>query len=173
MRRTIALFLTLLLLWGLLAELNHSLTGFRVYIFGGALFVVYAALNLPMRSGLATSLLAGLVCDANTPVAFGTHFLLFAAAHVTVFHVRDRVPRDDNLAAIFVVLLTNLALFLMLSFAQIHRSPAPAAVWPRLFADLLCSQIFLTLITPWFFALQGRTLKLVDSFATVYEHRAR
>ena len=77
-----------------------------------------------------------------------------------MFHIRDRVPRDDNIAAIIVVLLTNLALFLVFSFGQIHGSPAPAAVWPRLIADLVCSQVFLALVTPWFFALQARTLVL-------------
>jgi rod shape-determining protein MreD len=86
--------------------------------------------------------------------------LLFATAHVTLFHIRDRVPRDDNISAIVVVLLTNLALFLAFSFTQIHDSPAPAAIWPRLIADLVCSQIFLVLVTPWFFALQAGALAL-------------
>jgi rod shape-determining protein MreD len=105
-------------------------------------------------------MLGGLICDANAPVVFGTHMLLFAAAHVTLFHLRDRVPRDDNVSAIVVVLLTNLALFLVFSFTQIHDSPAPAAVWPRLIADLVCSQLFLVIVTPWFFALQAGALAL-------------
>lgn len=160
MRRALVLFATTILLWGLVTQLNHALAGLRVYVFAGALFVAFAALTQPRRSGLAASLLAGLVCDANTPVVFGTHMLLFAAAHATLFHVRDRVAREDNLSAIFVVLLTNLALFLVFSFTQIHASPAPAAMWPRLFADLLCSQVFLAVVTPWFFALQARALEL-------------
>ena len=51
-----------------------------------------------------------------------------------------------------------LALFLAFSFTQIHDSPAPATVWPRLIADLVCSQLFLVLVTPWFFALQAGAL---------------
>jgi cell shape-determining protein MreD len=160
MRRTLTLFATSLVLWMIVAQLNHALTGVRVYLFAGGLFVAFAALTQPARAGLAASLLAGLVCDANAPVAFGTHVLLFAAAHLTIFHVRDRVPRDDNIGAVIVVLLSNLALFLVFSFGQIHGSPAPAAVWPRLIADLLGSQIFLVLVTPWFFALQARALRL-------------
>ena len=39
-------------------------------------------------------------------------------------------------------------------------TPAPAAIWPRLIVDLLCSQVFLVLIAPWFFALQTRALTL-------------
>ncbi len=160
MRRSLTLFGTLLLLWAIVAQANHALTALRVYLFAGSLFIAYAALTQPRGPGLAASLLGGLICDANAPVAFGTHVLLFAAAHLTVFHIRDRVPRDDNIAAIIVVLLTNLALFLVFSFGQIHGSPAPAAVWPRLIADLVCSQVFLALVTPWFFALQARTLVL-------------
>ncbi len=160
MRRTLLLFATLVVLWTIVGQLNHAISGLRIYLFTGGLFVAYAALTQPRSSGLAASLLGGLMCDANSPVIFGTHTLLFAAAHVTVFHVRDRVPRDDNIAAIIVVLLSNLALFLVFSFTQIHGSPAPAAVWPRLIADLVCSQLFLVLVTPWFFALQTRTLTL-------------
>lgn len=162
MRRTLILFLSLLLLWALVTQLNDALSAWRIYLFAGGLFVAFAALTQPRRSGLAASLLGGLLCDANTPVAFGTHLLLFAAAHVTLFHVRDRVPRDDNTSAIVVVLLTNLALFLLVSFGQIHAAPAPAAVWPRLIADLVCSQLLLILITPWFFSLQAGALALAQ-----------
>jgi rod shape-determining protein MreD len=160
MRRTLTLFATLIILWTIVAQVNHALAENRVYLFAGGLFVAFAALTQPRRAGLVASVLGGLVCDANTPVIFGTHVLLFAAAHATLFRVRDRVPRDDNISAIIVVLLTNLALFLVFSFTQIHASPAPAAIWPRLISDLLCSQIFLALITPWFFALQVRSLAL-------------
>ena len=59
-----------------------------------------------------------------------------------------------------VALLVNLALFLALSFALVGRGPAPGAVWPRLILDLACSQVFLAIIAPWFFALQARSLVL-------------
>jgi rod shape-determining protein MreD len=160
MRRTLVLIGSLLLLWAIVAQLNDALTGLRLYVFAGGLFVAFAALTQPRRPGMIAVMLGGLICDANTPVIFGTHMLLFATAHVTLFHIRERVPRDDNVSAIVVVLLTNLALFLVFSFTQIHASPAPAALWPRLIADLVCSQLFLTLITPWFFALQAGALSL-------------
>ena len=67
MRRTLILFLALLVLWGVVTQVNHAVTGWRVYVFVGGLFVVYAALTQPLRPGLATSLLAGLVFDANAP----------------------------------------------------------------------------------------------------------
>ena len=170
MHRPLVLFVPLLLLWTILSELNHALSGLHLHVFAGGLFVVFAALHQPLRAGLAATLLAALVCDANTPVAFGTHLLLFAAAHVAIHRLRDRVPRADNIAATVVVLFTNLALFLLLSFTQLHSSPAPGAVWPRLIADLVASQLFLVLITPWFLALQDRALALVETFI---ELRAR
>jgi rod shape-determining protein MreD len=80
-----------------------------------------------------------------------------------VFHLRDRLPRDDTLARVIVALLANLALFLLFSFIQIARSPAPAVAWPRLIADLACSQVFLALVAPWFFALQLRAVSLAGS----------
>lgn len=161
MRRVAALFLTSLLLWSLVAQINHALGRVHMYLWVGGLFIAFAALTQAMRPGLIASLLAGLVCDATAPAdIFGTQTLLFAAAHVVVFNIRDRVPRDDTITRVVVALLSNLALFLAFSFTLIHRSPAPAAVWPRLFADLAVSQIFLALVAPWFFALQARTLVL-------------
>ena len=44
MRRTLILFLALLVLWGVVTQVNHAVTGWRVYVFVGGLFVVYAAL---------------------------------------------------------------------------------------------------------------------------------
>ena len=163
MRRTLTLFGTLVLLWAVIAELNHALAHWRVYVFAGALFVLFAALTQPMRPGLAATLLGGLMCDANSPVIFGTHLLLFAATHLIVFNLRDRVPRDDNISITIVALLANLALFLVFSLVQIPQSPAPAAIWPRLIMDLACSQILLVLITPWFIALQSRALVLTGA----------
>ncbi len=160
MRRTLALFASSLVLWTLVTQLNDALAGYRVYLFAGALFVTFAALTQPHGAGLAATMLGGFVCDAHAPVAFGLHAMLFAAAHLALFRIRDRVPRDDFVSAIVVVLLTNLALFLMFSFTQIHTVPLPGVTWPRLMVDLICSQVFLALITPWFFALQASTLRL-------------
>jgi rod shape-determining protein MreD len=122
--------------------------------------VVHAALQEPWRTGLVVTMFGGMLCDAVTPVWFGTHTLLFVAAHAVLSRLRERIPRDDAVASILVALLTNLALFLLFSFTQIHRSPAPAAAWTRLVMDLVCSQIFIVLITPWFLALQTRALVL-------------
>ena len=160
MRRSLALFLPLLILWFAVSEVNHAVTGLRIYVFVGSLFITFAALMRPLRAGVATAVFGGLVCDANSPVPFGTHVLLFTAADVVIFNLRDRLPREDTVARIFVALLANLALFLVFSFAQIGRSPVPAAAWTRLIADLVCSQFFLALIAPWFFALQTRALAL-------------
>ena len=160
MRRTLTLFATLIILWTVVTQLNHEISPLHVYLFTGGLFVAFAALTQPFRSGLLATALAGLVCDANTPVAFGTHVVLFGATHLILFRLRDRVPRDDTLSRVVVAVLANLGLFVVFSLLQILRHPAITANWPRLLFDLVCSQVFLALIAPWFFALQERTLVL-------------
>ncbi len=171
MRRIVIVFLTLLLLWVLVAQLNHSLSEAHVYLFVGGLFVAYSALALRLREGLIVSFLAGLLCDSAIPIEIGTsridfalahtHALLFAVAHLIVFKLRERIPREETTARVLVALFTNLGIFLLLSVAEIGRSPAPAAAWWRIAVDLLCSQIFLVLIAPWFFALQTKALELI------------
>ncbi|HVU32455.1 MAG TPA: hypothetical protein VHE61_03410 [Opitutaceae bacterium] len=160
MRRTLTLFLSLLVLWTVVTQLNHALTSMHIYLFTGALFVTFAALTQPFGSGFWASALAGLVFDANTPVAFGTHLLLFGATHVVLFRLRDRVPRNDTFTRVSVAVLANLVLFLVFSFVETIHSPAPAANWPRLLMDLVCSQVFLALVAPWAFALQARALEI-------------
>lgn len=161
MRRALVIAGALLLLWTVVAQANHSITGLHLYLFVGGLYVAFAALTQPLGPGLAASIMGGLWCDVTAPAGlFGTHALLFAAAHVSVFHVRDRIPRDETASRVVVALLTNLALFLVFSFSQVHLSPAPAEVWPRLLTDLVVSQLALSLLAPWFFALQARVLVL-------------
>lgn len=160
MVRCLVSILATVALWSVVGEINHSLAPFQFHLFAGGLAVTAAALVLPLRAGLTASFLGGLIFDASTPVAFGTHGLIFAAAHAVVFHLRDRLPRDDTTGRVVIALLANLGIFLVFSFIQISRSPAPAAAWPRLIVDLVASQIFLALACPWFFALQHRGLVL-------------
>lgn len=162
MLRVALIFLSTLLLWAVTAQLNHALAPWRLYVFVGALAVTLPALTFSLRGGLLASFAGGLLFDAVAPVAFGTHAVCFALTHVVVFNFRDRVPRDDTLSRVIIALFANLGLFLLFSFSQVTRSPAPASLWPRLFADLACSQICLALIGPWFFAIQARALALAD-----------
>jgi rod shape-determining protein MreD len=163
MRRFLAVVPTLLLLWVLVAEINHELAPAHVTLFAGGLFVTFTALTFPLGPGMASSLVAGLVLDAGAPVAFGTHALLFAAAHALLHDLRDRLPRDDTVGRVVIALLANFGLFMALSFLEVARSPMAAGAWPRLFADLLCSQVALALAGPWFFSLQHRTLVLAGA----------
>jgi hypothetical protein len=166
MRRLLILFATLVLLWTIVAQLNHALSSFagmRVYLFAGSLYLTFAALTQPLRPGLLSVILGGMICDANSPAdIFGSHTLLFMAGFFVVHNLRDRIPRDDTTGRIVVALLANLALFLAFSFSQVTRLPLPGAVWPRLLVDLVCSQAFVALVTPWFFALQSRALVLAQ-----------
>lgn len=167
--RSLLIFGTLLVLWLILSELNHALAPLHCYVWTGALYVTFAAIALPLRPGLIATILGGLICDATTPVPFGLHTLLFAVAHVVLFNLRDRVPREETAGRVLIALFANLALFLAFSFLQLTRWTSPAEAWPRLLFDLLCSQVLLALIAPWFFALQARTLTLVRSSSEPYE----
>ncbi len=160
MRRCLTLFICQVILWAIVTQLNHTLSGMRVHLFIGALFVTYAALTQPLASGLLATLLSGLVFDANTPVGFGTHMVLFAFTHVVVFGLRDRVPRNETLSRVVIAVLANLALFLVFAMTQMVNLPSTAAVWPRLLIELACSQVLVALIAPWFFALQTRALAI-------------
>jgi len=159
-RPALAMFATSVLLWAIAAQANHYLADAHVYLFLGGLMITRGALALPLGSGMAASLLAGCVCDANALVPFGTHALLFAAAHAVLFNLRDRLPHDETAGRVVIALFVNFALFMALSFIEIGRSPAPAAGWIRLFADLLVSQVVLAIAAPWFLALQDRAAEL-------------
>lgn len=171
MRAALVTFATLFLLWALVSQLNHALTGLGVYLWVGGLFVTHAVLVSSFRSGLLAAFLGGLLLDSTAPVAFGTHALLFAAAHALLFHLRDRVPRDETTARVVIALFANLALFLVFSFLQSRHLPVPGAVWPRILLDFLSSQLFVAVAAPWFFALQSRALDLTDSFRAAYRRR--
>jgi hypothetical protein len=165
MLRASITFLTLLLLWVLVAQINHYLAPLQIYLFSGGLFVTYAALRLPLASGYAAVIAGGMLCDASSApsVTFGTHALLFAFALAVIHSVRDRMARDETLIRLAVALVANLGLFLAFSFIRVAGSPAPSATWLRLFLDLLCSQLLIGLLGPWFFALQHRALGLARS----------
>ena len=150
----------MLVLWWLFAQINHHLAPHGVYLYVGGLLITFNALRLGLRTGLTATLLAGLAIDAVEPAPFGTHLLLLGAAHVVLYQIRARFPREETLFGLLAALLANLALFLALSFVVLAAHPAPWAVWPRLFADLGWSQLCLFLITPWFLALQRRVLEL-------------
>ncbi len=159
MARALVTSATLLLLWVLVAQINHYLAPLHVSLFPAGLYVTFAALHLPLRGGLGAVLLAGLLCDASVPATLGTQTLLFALACLAIQQIRDRLPREETLVQVLVASVANAGLFLAFSFTQWGRVSAPAAVWGRLFFDLLSSQAFVVSIGPWFFALQARALR--------------
>jgi rod shape-determining protein MreD len=96
-------------------------------------------------------------------VPFGTHALLFSAAHALLFHLRDRLPRDDLVGRVVIALMANFGVYLALSFIADARAPSPAEAWPRILSDLVCSQVLVALAAPWFFALQARALVIAGA----------
>ncbi|MEN9663249.1 MAG: hypothetical protein RL324_2198 [Verrucomicrobiota bacterium] len=150
------------LLLGLLTgQLNHSFAPYQLHVFAGGLAVTFAGLHFPRMAGLTASVIAGLLADAASPVAFGTQGVLFGAAFLAVQQVRDRVPTDLVWPRVGVALIANLGIFLALSLLRTRLFPSPGPAWYRLFWDLLCSQALIVVIGPWFLELQARSLQMV------------
>lgn len=150
------------LLLGLITgEVNHGLAAWQLHAFAGGLAVTFAGLHFRRGPGLAVALLAGLLADAASPLAFGTQAGLFGAAVLLVHQVRDRIPTDLTWPRVLVALLANLGIFLALSLLRARLFPAAGIAWWRLLADLACSQLLVGLIGPWFLELQARSLQFV------------
>lgn len=149
-----------MVLWVCVGQLNHYLAPIHLSVFAGGLLVTFPALRLEFRIGWWTSLLVGLLIDSSTAVAFGFHGLLFVAAHVGIFNLRGRFPREENVFGVVVALLANLTLFLVITGSLIHRSPTPFEMLPRFSLDLLASEVLVLIAAPWFFALQERSLEV-------------
>jgi len=163
MTRLFILFLTIVVLWAGVGQLNYALSGAHLHFFAGGLFVAYAALALPRSEGLTIAILGGAVCDAHAPVAFGTHVLLFAAAATLIHALRERLPHDHVLGRVSVALTANAALFVALSLLEAHGAARGVRLWPRLVPDLVFSEILVALVAPWFFSLQEKALALAPA----------
>jgi rod shape-determining protein MreD len=159
-RTTFIIFACCVVLWVCVSQLNHYLAPLHLSVFAGGLLVTFSALRLNFREGWWASFLIGLLIDSSTAVPFGFHALLFAAAHVGVFHLRGRFPREETSFNVVVALLVNLALFIVITASLIHRSPTPADMIPRLLIDSLASEVLVLACAPWSFALQERALEL-------------
>jgi rod shape-determining protein MreD len=161
MPAVLILFVSALLLGLVTGQVNHALAPYQLSVFAGGLAVTFAGLHFTRGHGLAAALLMGLLADATTPVALGTHAALYVTAFLLVQRVRDRVPSDLAWPRVGVALLANFGIFLALSLLRARAFPSPGPAWVRLFWDLLCSQALIALVGPWFLELQARSLQLV------------
>lgn len=159
--RWLIVFAANLLLWWLVGLANDALANSAVHLYVGGLFVVYASLKLDYKHGFIAVALTGLMFDAAEPVPFGTSLFLLGLVHATLLYGRRQFPREGAVFGIVVAQLTNLFLFIALSFLLVGGNPRPGEAWLRLFVDLLASQLVILLIAPWFLALQGRAMELV------------
>jgi len=162
MLKSFIIFLTLLGLELICVELNQALSAYHIYVFTGGLLVSSVIFNLTFRQGLIAVFAAGLSYDAHASVYFGTHALLFTAVYVLLIQLQDRLPYDYTVGRVIIALICNLILFIALTFIRIDLVPEPSSMWPRVGMDILISQLFISLIALWFFALQKRSLILTS-----------
>jgi rod shape-determining protein MreD len=160
LRHNLITFFSQLLLWALLSQINHYLAVWHLYLFVASLFVTLTALRLPLRDGIYATLCAGLLCDANSPVPFGTHTLLFTLTHALIIKIRSSIPVEQTATQVIIAFVANIALYFALTIILVVGPLQLMPVLPRLIWDLLISQFVLLLIAPWFFALQTSLLSL-------------
>lgn len=160
-RRIIVLLVCGWMLMTIVRQTNHLLASSGLSIWLGGLLITLAALHLNPKTGFVGCFLLGLMMDAWSPLGFGTHALLFGAAQIIIVRIRIRIAARELAIGITVALITNLILFVFITFIAIGRSSGGTISGVRILTDLVLSQILLALITPWFFALQHRAFDLV------------
>jgi rod shape-determining protein MreD len=159
-RATFILFGCCIVLWACVCQINHALSSLHLSVFLGGLFVTFSALRIGFREGWWCSILIGLLMDSSAAVSFGFHALIFAIAHTMIYNFRGRFPREETIFGVVVALIANALLFLVITFALIHRCPTPSAMLLRLSCDLFSSELVILIFAPWFFALQGTALEI-------------
>ncbi|MCU0792183.1 MAG: hypothetical protein MUE42_04890 [Opitutaceae bacterium] len=162
-KQLLVLTLCAAVLVALLGQGNHALAPLGLTLTMPGLLISYAALRLPLGTGLAAALLAGLLIDSQTPVEFGRHAAILGLAFCLVHRVRGRLPREETVVAVVAALFVNLGIFVLLAFLDLGGLPDPAAGALRLLADLLVSQLATALVGPWFVALQRHSLQLAGA----------
>ena len=156
--RWIVIFATNALLAFLGDQLNHELAPWTTSCLVAGLFVPVAALRLRFRAGLLALLLSCLLFDAARPVYFGSTAIILGTAYTVWQAVRPRTPREGNTPAVLGGLLVNAVLFLLQPL--VLDAPSSGSTFARAAWDLLCSEVAVLVVGPWFFALQERTLQL-------------
>jgi hypothetical protein len=149
-----------LLMMVMVAQINHYLAAWSLYLYAGGLLVLFPAFHLTLRHGMKATVLTALFVDAAMPVPYGTSLFLFCAAHLALNRLRSRFPRQEDAVGLMAALAANLIIFLALSAFLASGHPPPAAYWHRLIADLAVSQGFVLLAGGWFLALQRKALLL-------------
>ncbi len=157
-RRTAVVFVCGLLLATLSALFNHSLAAWGLSVWLGGLFVAFPALRLAPQQGFNACFLIGLLVDAGSPLPFGLFAMFFAVAHLVIVRLRNRFAVTQILLGTIVALITNLVLYVLVTFVVLARAPDAPFSGLRLLTDLILSQATIALIAPWFFALQEKAL---------------
>lgn len=165
-RRTAVVFVCGLLLAALTSQLNHSLSHWGLSVWLGGLLVAFPALRLAPQQGFNACFLTGLLLDASSPLPFGLLAFLFSAAHLVIVRLRNRFAVTQTLLGVIVALITNLILYVLVTFVVLARVPDAPVSGLRLLSDLILSQALIALIAPWFFAVQEKAL----TFARVGLH---
>ncbi len=151
--------MTQLLLWTLLAVINHHIAVWQVYLYTGGLFVVFAGLLMGPREGLLAALISGFIFDAGGSGVFGQNALLHGLGFLLLFRMRPRLAHDEISILITVTIITNSLLYLAKFVLLFFQLTSFTGMWGRFLWELLFSSVIVGLLAPWAFALQSRALE--------------
>ena len=162
--RWLVLLGTSILLWFIIGEVNHHLARWNLSLYVGGLMLTFGLLYFPRKTGLLHALFLGLWMDAASPQPFGLSMVLFALAHLTFFHFKQKLPTEETVTAVSFALLLNAGIFLFLTLWHLTGVPDFAGYALKAATDFLLSQILILLIAPWYLALQNEILHYCGIF---------
>ena len=104
--------------------------------------------------------------------AAGTGMIFFTLAGIATVTKKDFGFMQNflfvGLVLLIIASIANIALSLVFSLFLISRVPSLVSAWPRMLTDLICSQLLIALIAPWFFALQAGALDIARPLTSRY-----
>jgi rod shape-determining protein MreD len=156
--RVLTLFMTQLLLWTLLAVINHHLTDWQLYLYTGGLFVTFAGLLMGPREGMAAAILSGFIFDAGSSVTFGQNALLHGIGFLLLFKLRSRLAHEETAVQVVVAIIANILLYLVRFVLLFSQLTSFSGMWSRFLWELVFSSVAVGLLVPWTFALQAKAL---------------
>lgn len=161
--RAIALFGANLLLYGLVQGLNNALTPLGLSIYIGGLFIAFPALVLPPLGALIVILLSVFLMDAPLIIPFGSSAPLFTFGFYLTTLAEQRIHYSLKTLTMGIAFTLNLGLFLCISLIAPETSFRNPQQLQTLAINLVLSQAFLLIITPWFLSFQQLLLRWANT----------
>ena len=157
------------LLFFLINKLNHSISQYSLYFFLNGIYLIFAATNIRLKTGLFCSFITGLFLDSMFPYSFGLSTVCFIPLHFLLYKNRYKLHRDQNWHITLLAFAINLLLIAILFFSNSNGHLFELPYFIHCTTDLVISQILLILSAPWFFDFQRSTMQWVGVDLSIYD----